>query len=89
MATKKVKTKVKEEEGLTLTPEELSLLNKYREQMESAYKFGWYRALPSTDNLTMQKIYQHYINPKFVPRVWCGNCTLTMLKGWYEYFTKQ
>ena len=72
-----------------LSKSEKDLLNKYKDRMESAYKYDYYTAIPTTDNLTMQKLYQHYINPKFSPRVWCGNCTMTMLKGWYEYFAKQ
>lgn len=79
MATNKGEKKEK------LSKSEKDLLNKYKDRMVSAYKYGYYTAIPTTDNLTMQQIYQRVVDSNHTPRVWCGNCTINMLKGFYKY----
>ncbi len=62
---------------------EKTLLRRYLPQMESAVRFGYYTALPSTDMKVLMDIYKRHINSAHIPRPWCSACCLSVLRGLY------
>ena len=62
---------------------EKRLLLKYLPQMETATKFGYYRAILSTDMKVLQEICRRRVDKSQPVRPWCGHCCLTALKSLY------
>ena len=67
-----------------MNTDETRLLKAYFSQMQTATRYGYYAAIPSTDMLQLQTIYRHYLAPEWNIRIWCSKCCLDTLRGLYE-----
>lgn len=70
-----------------MSVDEQKLLARYAERIKTATTHGYYSAIPQTDMLQLHAIYKRWVNPKWVPNAFCGNCNMTVLRG-LEKFVK-
>lgn len=71
-----------------MSQSEKTLLRRYFKQMETAMKFKYASAVPSTDMRQLQEIYKLRVNPRHAVSVFCSRCAINTLAGLYDLTLK-